>query len=54
MVLIPLLVALFCLGRAAFWAGYAKGAGGRAFGFATTFYPSLFAWVLAAVLVIVG
>ncbi len=54
MVLIPLLVVLFCVGRAAFWAGYAKGAGGRAFGFATTFYPSLFAWLLAAVLAIVG
>jgi MAPEG family len=54
MALIPLLVGLFCVGRAAFWVGYAKGAGGRAFGFATTFYPSAFAWALAAVLVIVG
>lgn len=50
MVLVPLLVGLFCVGRAAFWAGYAKGAGGRAFGFATTFYPTAFAWLLAAVL----
>lgn len=53
MVLIPLLVGLFCVGRAAFWAGYAKGAGARAFGFAVTFYPSVFALALAAVLVIV-
>ena len=54
MVLIPLLVALFCVGRAAFWLGYARGARGRAFGFAATFYPSVFAWLLAAGLVIVG
>ncbi len=53
MVLVPLLVALFCIGRAAFWAGYANGAGARAFGFATTFYPSAFALLLAAVLVFV-
>lgn len=54
MVLIPLLVALFCIGRAFFWVGYARGASGRAFGFATTFYPTLFAWLLAAVLVLIG
>ncbi|MBI1206713.1 MAG: MAPEG family protein [Azospirillum sp.] len=44
MALIPLLVGLFCLGRASFWFGYRGGAGSRAFGFATTFYPTLFAY----------
>ncbi|MBK5958306.1 hypothetical protein CCR97_08790 [Rhodoplanes elegans] len=45
--LIPLLVVLFSVGRAAFWAGYGRGAHARAFGFATTFYPTIFAALLA-------
>ena len=49
MTLIPALVALFCLGRLCFWLGYRHGAGGRAFGFATTFYPTVFAYGLALV-----
>lgn len=32
---------LFIAGRTAFLAGYAKGAGGRAFGFGLTFYPTV-------------
>jgi len=52
MALIPCLVALFCLGRAAFWLGYRGGAGSRAFGFATSFYPTVYAYGLAIVLVI--
>ena len=35
------LAGLFAIGRARFWAGYNKGAGGRAFGFGLTFYPSV-------------
>jgi hypothetical protein len=52
MVLIPCLVALFCLGRLCFWLGYRGGAGTRAFGFATTFYPTVYAYVLAILLVL--
>ena len=47
---IPLVVAsvlLFCIGRAAFLAGYPKGAGSRSFGMALTALPSLVAFVLA-------
>jgi hypothetical protein len=47
MVLIPCLVALFCLGRVCFWLGYRHGAGSRAFGFAATFYPTVYAYLLA-------
>lgn len=43
------LALLFCLGRAAFWRGYAKGAPARAFGFALTFYPSLIGLLAAMV-----
>ena len=45
--LIVALVVLFSLGRALFWAGYAKGAAARALGFALTFYPSAFALLIA-------
>lgn len=41
------LVILFTLGRALFWAGSAKGAAGRALGFALTFYPTVAALVIA-------
>ncbi len=53
LVVIPLLVALFCIGRAAFWIGYAGGAASRAFGFGTTFYPTVAAYVLAVILIFV-
>jgi hypothetical protein len=52
MVLILPLVVLFCVGRVAFWAGYGRGAAHRAFGFASTFYPTVFAYLLAFILLI--
>jgi hypothetical protein len=42
------LAALFCLGRVLFWRGYTAGAGGRALGFALTFYPTVMALAVAA------
>ncbi|MFO1027560.1 MAG: hypothetical protein U1E70_20475 [Acetobacteraceae bacterium] len=51
--LIPLLVVLFCIGRLTFWLGYQRGAAARAFGFATTFYPTAMALVVALVMVVV-
>jgi hypothetical protein len=53
-VLLVTLVVLFGLGRLLFWLGYARGAAGRAFGFALTFYPSAFALVAGLVLVVTG
>jgi hypothetical protein len=47
----PLVAALtiaFAAGRVAFWAGYARGAAARSFGFALTFYPTVGAFLLAA------
>ena len=41
--------AVFLIGRLIFAAGYAKGAGGRAFGFGLTFYPSVALALLTAV-----
>ena len=38
---VPVAACLFVLGRVLFYKGYAKGAEGRAFGFALTFLPSL-------------
>lgn len=43
------LAGLFCAGRFLFWIGYGRGAAGRAFGFALTFYPSLAALVIVIV-----
>jgi hypothetical protein len=51
--LVVALVVLFCIGRACFWVGYRKGASGRAFGFALTFYPTALTLLLSAVLVFV-
>jgi hypothetical protein len=51
--LIPLLVALFVIGRVAFWVGYRRSGISRAFGFGVTFYPTIFAYALAIVLLIV-
>ena len=45
--LITVLVWLFAIGRACFWLGYRRGAGGRAFGFALTFYPTVLTFGLA-------
>ena len=41
--------ALFLIGRIVFATGYAKGAGGRAFGFGLTFYPSVMLAILTAI-----
>jgi hypothetical protein len=52
LIVLPLLALLFCIGRAAFWAGYRGGAARRAFGFALTFFPTVAAYALAAILLI--
>jgi hypothetical protein len=41
---VPTAASLFVLGRALFFQGYARGASGRALGFALTFYPPFFCW----------
>lgn len=46
--LIPASVLLFTVGRVAFWIGYPKGAGGRAFGIVTTMIPTLVLYALSA------
>lgn len=48
------LAGLFVIGRLAFWAGYARGAAGRAFGFALTFYSSVGAMLIAIVSITTG
>lgn len=51
---VPLIIALailFSTGRLLFWAGYARGAKARAFGFALTFYPSVAGLSIAIVAV---
>ncbi|CAL74641.1 Hypothetical protein; putative membrane protein [Bradyrhizobium sp. ORS 278] len=52
--LLTTLVVLFGLGRLLFWLSYAKGAAGRAFGFALTFSPTAFALVIGLLLVLTG
>jgi len=47
---LPVAAGLFFAGRALFWHGYAKGAGGRAFGFALTFYSTVLLLVATLVL----
>ena len=54
LVLIPLLVLLYLLGRATFAAGYARNPIARAFGMALTGAPLAFAYLLAAVLILAG
>ena len=48
------LVAMFCMGRTLFWVGYKRGAGGRALGFALTFYPSVAALGISAAMLLLG
>jgi uncharacterized membrane protein YiaA len=45
---VPVLVALFGLGRLAFWIGYRIHPLARAFGFATTFYPTVGLYIYLA------
>jgi uncharacterized membrane protein YecN with MAPEG domain len=47
--MIPALAALFCVGRLCFWVGYRFGAPWRAFGFAATFYPTVFGYFVVIV-----
>jgi uncharacterized membrane protein len=47
--IVPQLLALFCIGRLAFWFGYRFGAAWRAVGFALTFYPTVYGYVLLAI-----
>lgn len=47
--LVPAAAVLFALGRLLFWAGYRRGAAARSLGFALTFYPSVFVFVLSVV-----
>lgn len=54
LVLIPLLVLLFLIGRVAFATRYAKGAAARAFGMALTAVPIVLAYGLAGVLTLCG
>lgn len=54
LVLIPLLVLLYLIGRVTFAAGYAKGPAGRAFGMVVTAAPTFAAYALAAALTIAG
>ncbi len=48
-VLLPVLVSLFLIGRILFIAGYARGAGHRALGFALTFYPTVATYAIFVV-----
>lgn len=49
---LPLLTALFIMGRILFWIGYHKNPYLRAFGFGLTFYPTVaaFAWLIVIML----
>jgi hypothetical protein len=51
---IAALVCLFAAGRLLFWAGYRRGAKGRAFGFALTFYPSALALLASTIAALAG
>ena len=48
------LVTMFCMGRTLFWFGYKRGAGGRALGFALTFYPTVAALGISAAMLLLG
>lgn len=48
--MLPAAAALFWIGRALFWHGYARGAGARAFGFALTFYSTVLLWISTLIL----
>lgn len=49
---VPAAAILFVFGRIAFVAGYARGAPARAFGFALTFYPTVFMLLASGVALI--
>jgi MAPEG family len=51
--LLSALATMFVIGRLFFALGYARGAGGRAFGFGLTFYPNAIGLIYATVLMVV-
>jgi MAPEG family len=51
--LLVALATMFVIGRLFFWLGYARGAGGRAFGFGLTFYPNAIGLVYVVVLAVI-
>ena len=54
MILLPVLVVLYLIGRVLFAIGYAKGAGARAFGMALTGASTIGAFGIALVLLALG
>lgn len=54
MKIIPLLVSLFIVGRICFWIGYHQNALSRSFGFAVTFYPTVFMMIATSWRILVG
>lgn len=50
----PILTALFVLGRILFWIGYHKNPYLRAFGFGITFYPTVGAYIWLVTLMVLG
>lgn len=50
----PILTALFVMGRILFWVGYHKNPYLRAFGFGITFYPTVAAYAWVVVLMVFG
>ncbi|MBB4859707.1 putative membrane protein YecN with MAPEG domain [Novosphingobium chloroacetimidivorans] len=48
------MAALFVVGRVLFWSGYKRGASGRAFGFALTFYPSVLGLLASVAALLLG
>lgn len=52
--LLVALASLFALGRLLFWVEYKRGAAGRAFGFALTFYPSVLGLLASAAAIAFG
>jgi hypothetical protein len=51
---LPILTALFVLGRILFWVGYHKNPYLRAFGFGTTFYPTVVAYFWLVLIMVFG
>jgi len=51
---LPILTALFVLGRILFWIGYHKNPYLRAFGFGTTFYPTVAAYAWLVLIMVFG
>jgi len=52
--LIPVLVCLFLIGRVTFWVGYLRSPPARAFGFGTTFYPTVIVFLYVCIRAVSG